>query len=90
MRQLYTVYDTVAKTILPTVILEHGDAPAIRAFHDALGQQGSLLAQHPADFTLLIVGTIMDDGSIVVPDNPSVLATGQAWLEAKKAEATNG
>lgn len=89
MRHIYTVYDTVARTVLPSLIIEQSDAPAIRAFHDALNAPNSLLAQHPADFNLILLGSLEDDGTIFPADAPVTLATGHAWLEQRKADATN-
>lgn len=89
MKHIYTVYDTVAQTVLPTLIVEASDAPAIRAFHDALSAPNSLLAQHPADFNLLLLGSIQEDGTLLPAPSPTVLATGSAWLEHRK-ETNNG
>ncbi|WNK14975.1 MAG: nonstructural protein [Microvirus sp.] len=81
MKQLYTVYDVVAATIVGSIIQESLDAPAIRAFHDALKAPQSLLAQHPADYQLLLVGLIGYDGEITPAVPPKVIATGAAWAE---------
>ena len=64
-KSLYIVYDLIARSVLGSVIQESSDAPAIRAFYDAMRSKGSLLEQHPADFNLLLVGTILSDGAII-------------------------
>lgn len=87
-KRLYTVFDTVAGTIVGEILQAINDPPAIRAFHDALKTPNSLIGQHPADFQLLNVGIIDDDGAIYIQDNGrTVVATGAAWLESQKAAA---
>nr|QJB18817.1 MAG: nonstructural protein [Microvirus sp.] len=81
-KNLYMVYDLVAETLIGSVILELTDAPAIRAFHDALRTKESLLAQHPADYQLVSLGELnMETGVMVASDGYIVVATGQSWLE---------
>lgn len=83
MRSIYTVYDLKAESIVGGLIMERLDAPAIRAFHDALDPKSqSILAQHPADFALLCIGTIDDAGTIIAPDAPETIATGAQWAAA--------
>lgn len=84
-RRLYTVYDVVAASSLGTVIAESADAPAIRAFNDALANSNSLLGQHPADFNLLYLGELDESGEIT-PVKPETIATGKGWLQMKEKE----
>lgn len=84
-KSLYMVYDLVAKTVIGGLIQEMSDAPAIRAFHDALSHRDSILAQHPEDFNLLLIGSIMSDGTIITPpDGVYAVATGAAWAAQKE------
>lgn len=85
LKQLYMVYDLVAETVLGGIIQETADAPAIRAFHDALGASESLLAQHPKDFNLLLIGSITSDGTVITPNQPTIVATGAAWVANKES-----
>lgn len=85
-KRLYIVYDTVAASIVGEILQALSDAPAIRAFHDALKTPNSLISQHPADFQLLYIGAIEDNGDLLI-DNRAVVATGAAWLESQKAAA---
>ncbi|WNK13190.1 MAG: nonstructural protein [Microvirus sp.] len=78
---LYAVRDIVAQTIIGGIIMEPADAPAIRAFYDALRTKGSLLAEHPADFTLLHLGNIDLATGELMYTNTTVVATGTGWLE---------
>lgn len=84
MRQLYCVYDLKAESLVGGIIMEKVDAPAIRAFHDALDPKAnSILAQHPADFQLLCLGSVDDSGYIVVnPNYLNPVATGAQWAAA--------
>lgn len=84
-KQLFTIYDIVAQTIVGPIIAEVHQAPAIRAFHDALAQPNSLLAQHPGDFTLLLIGELTLQGQYLANDlYPQTIATGSAWLADKE------
>jgi len=84
-KRLYMVYDIIAGTVLPSVIVENADAPAMRAFNDALNNPQSLLGQHPADFKLLFIGETNETGLIVPQlDCPATIATGAAWLTQKE------
>lgn len=84
MRNMYCVYDLKSEAIAGGIILERLDAPAIRAFHDALDpKHATVLSSHPADFQLICLGSVDDSGQIVV--NPSWLtpvATGAQWAAA--------
>lgn len=89
MRNMYIVFDVKSESVLGGIVLEVKDAPAIRAFHDALNpKNNSVLSQHPADFELLVIGTIFDDGRIVAADAPSTVATGAQWAAANLMEET--
>ncbi|WNK13937.1 MAG: nonstructural protein [Microvirus sp.] len=81
MKNLYMVYDTVAQCVVGGIIQEPNDAPAIRAFHDALGDKNSFLASHPADYNMMRIGYINSQGIITTEENtlPSTVAHGAAW-----------
>lgn len=83
MRNLYAVYDLKAESIVGGIIMERLDAPAIRAFHDALDpKSNSILSQHPADFELRSLGAIDDQGVVLGYDEPATVATGAQWAAA--------
>lgn len=96
-RRIYMVFDLVAGQVVGSPVLEVADAPAIRGFHDALSAKDSMLAKHAADFDLLWIGEIADEGTIFGPysaggDNvPRVtVARGAQWAAAQQLEAING
>lgn len=87
-KQLYAVYDTVSESIIGGIIIETSDAPAIRAFHDALRMKDSLLAQHPEDYNLVNLAALDPAGYIRVGETqPQIVATGAAWKESQNAIA---
>lgn len=81
---IYAVRDLVAGTIVSALIVEITDAPAIRAFHDALANTGSALNQHPADYVLLDLGEVEMDTGTIIGITPITIATGASWLESQK------
>lgn len=81
---IYAVRDLVADYILSGLIMEYTDAPAIRAFHDALANPQSMLAQHPKDYVLLDLGEINLDTGVIIGATPIIIATGSSWLEQKE------
>lgn len=84
LKQLYVVYDKVADTIIGGIVQENNDAPAMRAFSDALGTPDSILAKHPEDYALLHIGEIRPSGEII-PCDPQTIITGKLWKEMNNA-----
>lgn len=83
-KYLYSIYDTVSQSCVGPIFQDLSDAPAIRAFHDALRDTASILHQHPHDYQLILIGTIDTNTGRLdqVFDVPPAVATGSAWLEA--------
>lgn len=84
--KLYQLYDVTAERTAGPIITEHGDAPAIRAFHDLLNKGNSLPAEHPDDFILYCIGE-QDDNSMEIQSLIQVVATGAGWRQQKEASA---
>lgn len=92
IRGLYAIWDIKANDIVADVITLHRhDGTAARMFTDALGGKGDL-ANHPADYKLLCLGTLStSDGphDDAPPEFSAVqqrtVYTGQEWLEATRA-----
>lgn len=82
MRKLiYAVYDNVAGCIIGGLITETTDAPAIRAFYDALNpKNNTILSQHPGDYDLRCLGNIDDQGDIEGILTTRIVTTGEAYL----------
>jgi len=81
---IYAVRDIVSTSIVSQLILELTDAPAIRAFHDALAESNSPMGKHPADYVLLDLGELDMDTGTIIGVTPLIIATGAAWLESQK------
>ncbi|WNK13867.1 MAG: nonstructural protein [Microvirus sp.] len=77
MQKLYIVYDKVAETIVGNIIQCPNDAPAIRLFHDALKGE-TQLSLHPADYELVLIGSILETG-FMEATIPTSVATGAQW-----------
>lgn len=83
MRNMYCIYDKKAESIVGGIILERVDAPAIRAFHDALNpKNGTVLSEHPEDFELWLLGALDDQGELVPNSGYKSVATGVQWAAA--------
>lgn len=88
IRLIYAVYDNISASIIGGLIMETTDAPAIRAFHDALHpKNNSILSQHPEDYVLKELGNIDDQGNIVGNMATRTVATGSAWAASQAPSA---
>lgn len=83
-KRLYTLFDVVSEAVLGGIIQEVNDVAASRTFYDALTASDSPLAKHPADYNLLYVGTLHEDGVITDGDIAPrpVVARGSDWVAA--------
>lgn len=81
---LYAVRDVVSQSVVSGIIMEMTDAPAIRAFHDALATPESPMGKHPADYVLVDLGEINMDTGLIIGVSPITIATGASWLESQK------
>lgn len=60
---IYVVYDRTADQ-LGGVMLQALDAPAERAFMDAILDDKTNMSRHPDDYELLCIGSIQHDNSV--------------------------
>lgn len=84
-KSIYCVYDLKAESIVGGLILENHDAPAIRAFHDALDpKHNTVLSQHPSDFILICLGNINLERGVIqdAGGEYTVIAQGSQWAAA--------
>lgn len=62
MQKIYAIFDTVSQMIVGQLLLCRHDAQAVRAFSDIINdKQQNMLNQHPDDFQLLCLGTILEN-----------------------------
>lgn len=78
MRNVYAIYDRVAITTIGALVVERSHAQVIRLFNDLLGDTNTQVGKHPADFDLLYLGKIADDGQLL-PERPETIASGAAY-----------
>lgn len=55
-------------------------ASGLRAFTEAAQDGNSMLAKHPGDFTLYLLGTFDDETGIFQADKPSALGTAASMI----------
>ncbi|AXH73820.1 MAG: nonstructural protein [Microviridae sp.] len=84
MRQLYSLYDLKAQTIVGGLVIENRDGPAIRAFQDAVLDSSSSISKHREDYVLLCIGSIDDQGTLVPAANITTVAWGEHYMEETK------
>jgi hypothetical protein len=83
-RQVFIIHDKVAENFIGQIVVDRHSAPVTRLFHQLLGDKQTQLAQHPQDYALLHIGYIEDSGRLW-PIDPTVIATGAAWLAAQES-----
>lgn len=88
MKKLYAVYDIVAREIHGPILTFNADAAAIRTFSEILADNKTALSQHPADYTLLYLGTITENDDtlpqILASLGAEVILTGAQWLAVQE------
>lgn len=66
---LYSVFDTKAKTYSQPIFQENDDV-SIRSAIDTMNAGNSLIADHPEDFQIFCVGTFDQDTGKITGSNP--------------------
>lgn len=84
MKKVYSVYDKVAMAFLSLVVFPH-NAPAVRAFREALTAQDSPLSKNPGDYELYYLGELRDEFLTGQPclfgDVPELVVAGSSIVE---------
>lgn len=79
---IYCIMDNVADRIAGPLMIYPADAAAIRAFGDIINSKDTIIAQHPADYDLYVLGYITLDNEIIA--NRRVLLAGKTWLATQE------
>jgi hypothetical protein len=79
--KLYVIYDEKAENVLGQILTSPRAAAATRQFTELLNSKETIVGQHPADFTLLEIGSIDLTTGIITPDNPELIYSGKKWLQ---------
>lgn len=88
MKKIYAILDTLAAAIVGGLHVFPHDAPAVRFFSDIAGDPQTMIGRHPDDHSLICLGMLTEDNSIVpFADGNQVVITGAAW---KAAQANTG
>lgn len=82
---IYAIVDKVAKDILGGLHLHRHPTTAIRFFSDIARQPNTIIASHPEDFALVLVGWLDVDGEgdLSVVEDVQVVLEGASWAAAQ-------
>lgn len=84
MKRLYAIYDRLAQEIVGrsmyAIMCMRTDQEATRYFADAIYDETSILAKHPADYELIYLGTMNDRGHLKAQEIPTIIITGDALV----------
>lgn len=83
MRNVYCLFDRVAGGWTGALVVDRTDAPVIRLFHDLLSDPKLPYRAHAADYELLRIGRIAEDGTLDGLEGVVSVATGAQWLAAQ-------
>lgn len=84
--KIYAAYDRKAQYYLP-VFQQRSDAEAIRAFTEAVMTSESNVSKYPAEYDLVLVGTMDMESGEVTPEWPvGLIINGLVALQAAQAE----
>lgn len=85
MKFIYAIRDRLAQDLVGmqmyTLFVFRTDQQAVRYFADSILDDKSVLAKHPADYELVHLGTIAEDGTIT-SERPRIVITGDALIAA--------
>lgn len=90
MKTIYAIRDRVAQELtglqMYALMLFRTPEQAARYFSDAVNDPTSILNKHPADYELIVCGTISDNGVIQAFPEPQLVVTGDTLLALQKPE----
>lgn len=78
---IFSVYDTKTKAYMMP-FFSHTAGSAIRSFTDAAGEDGSIVALHPADYHLYQIGDWDDEKGLIGSHEPHALGSADSYLAA--------
>lgn len=87
---IYAIYDKVAHGIVGGLHLHKHQAAAERFYNDVMGTRDTVVGQHPEDYDLIRVGTLMESDGFL-PELEVVLKSGNANdIECQTAVVLSG
>lgn len=84
-RNIYAIYDNVAKDIIGGLFMAKHHQLAIRLYSDTAANPEGIIAKHPTDFDLLMVGIL--DTELNLNSRYEIIMTGKQWQEANANNA---
>lgn len=92
-KRLYAIYDRATEDIIGVIHAMTHDTPAIRLFCDVAAAQGSMIKQHPEDFSLVCLGTLESNydaaGTLELDHEFTVVFTGLQWAAIQPSQDTD-
>lgn len=93
MRNIYAIKDRIADDLVGlnmyVLMCFRTDQEAARYFADAINDDRSILNKHPADYALICLGAIKEDGNIRAAAEPLVVITGDTLVALQKGDIPN-
>lgn len=85
---LVTIVDLAADMIIGGIHLFAHEAAAVRFFGDLVADSQTMIARHPKDHVLRLVGTIDETTGAITPDSRDII-TGAALAEVQRQTQEN-
>ena len=85
---LYVVFDRVAESVQGGVHCFPHDAVAVRFFRDVMDAPDTSLSKHPADYDLLCLGSLDNDGPALVSLVTRTVLTGASIVAIRSDEVS--
>lgn len=87
MKKIFGIRDRVAQELVGlrmySLMVFRTNEEAARYFSDAINDTTSILNKHPADYELIDVGTVTDDG-LIIGKTPELIITGDTLVALQK------
>jgi hypothetical protein len=89
--KLFQIYDRTAAAGAGPILTERREAPAIRMFHELLGNKEITPGKYPDQFDLVCLGSQDEDTLVITPLNPpETVATGAEWIQVQINRGAQG
>lgn len=87
MKTIYAIRDRLSNDLVGQgmyiLFVFRTDTQAVRYFADAVLDEKSMLHKHAADFELIVLGQVADDGELLAGNQPNIIITGDTLLAAQ-------
>lgn len=94
MKKIFAIRDRIAADLLTlqvySLITCRTEQEAARYFADGINDKSSILNKHPADYELIICGSVNEEGKITPLSEPQVVVTGDTIIALQTETALQG